>query len=90
MRLLHKLLLRPAVEKDFQSRQRSSSVTIKVRRRNNMKSQKIGCKVESCQYHQKDCTCGLERIEVQPCPGCGNGQAREETLCGSYECRCGE
>ena len=55
-----------------------------------MKNQKIGCKVDSCQFHQNDYTCGLEHIEVEPCPGCGSGEAKEETLCGSYRCRCGK
>ncbi len=49
-----------------------------------MKNQRIGCRVDSCQYNEKGTSCGLSSIEVQPCDGCG-GDSPEDTLCASFK-----
>ena len=52
------------------------------------KNQKINCSVGSCKYN--DCShgvCELKQIEVQACPGCTNGTAKDESMCGSYKCK---
>ena len=52
-------------------------------------NQKIRCTVETCQYNNcDDRMCELNQIEVQACPGCSNGSAADESMCGSYKCKC--
>jgi len=48
-----------------------------------MKTQRIGCRVDTCRYNERGMTCGLESIEVKPCDGCG-GNSPEDTLCASF------
>ncbi len=50
------------------------------------KNQKINCSVYSCAFNDmKKQLCELEEIKVAPCPGCSNGKAEDESMCGSYE-----
>ena len=52
-------------------------------------NQKIKCTVESCKYNNCDeSLCELRQIEVQACPGCSNGNPADESMCGSYSCKC--
>ncbi len=52
-------------------------------------NQKIRCTVDSCEYNNCDARmCELNQIEVQACPGCSNGKAADESMCGSYKCKC--
>lgn len=51
--------------------------------------QKIKCTVESCKFNDCDhSVCELKQIEVQACPGCSNGTAKDESMCGNYSCKC--
>lgn len=51
--------------------------------------QKIKCTVESCKFNNCDhSVCELREIEVQACPGCSNGKPEDESMCGSYTCKC--
>lgn len=53
------------------------------------KNQKINCTVESCKYHNcNHNVCELKQIEVQACPNCSNGAPEDESMCGSYSCKC--
>lgn len=53
------------------------------------RNQKIRCTVESCEYNNcNDRMCELKQIEVQACPGCSDGTAEDESMCGSYKCKC--
>lgn len=53
------------------------------------KNQKINCTVESCKYNNCDYNlCELQQIEVQACTNCSNGKAEDESMCGSYSCKC--
>ncbi len=53
------------------------------------KNQRINCTVESCAYNDCDHNlCELKQIEVQACPGCSNGNPEDESMCGSYQCKC--
>ncbi len=55
------------------------------------RDQKIKCTVESCEYNNCDhSVCELKQIEVQACPGCCNGTAKDESMCGNYKCKCEE
>ena len=55
------------------------------------KNQKINCTVESCEFHNcNHNVCELNQIEVQACSNCSNGTAEDESMCGSYEYKCGE
>lgn len=52
-------------------------------------NQRINCTVESCLYnncHSNECE--LKQIEVSACPGCSNGTPEDESMCGSYKCKC--
>lgn len=52
------------------------------------KNQKIKCNVNSCMYNNETSQmCELEEILVSYCPGCGNGKAKDESMCDSYQCR---
>ena len=52
------------------------------------RNQKIMCTVESCEYNNcQDKMCELKQIEVQACPGCNSGIAKDESMCGSYRTR---
>lgn len=52
-------------------------------------NQKIKCTVESCKFNDCDHNlCELKQIEVQACPGCSNGNPEDESMCGSYSCKC--
>ncbi len=46
--------------------------------------QAIGCEVTSCRYNRQGNECELSRIEVMPCHGVHDGEASNESLCGSY------
>jgi len=55
----------------------------------NCSNQKIKCTVGSCQYNNyNDSICQLKQIEVQACQGCSSGKASDESMCGSYKCKC--
>lgn len=52
-------------------------------------SQKIKCTVESCTFNNCESSlCELNQIEVKACPGCSNGTPQDESMCGSYKCKC--
>lgn len=52
-------------------------------------NQKIKCTVESCSFNNCDNNlCELNQIEVKACPGCSNGTPQDESMCGSYKCKC--
>ena len=52
-------------------------------------NQKIKCSVESCSFNNcEEKLCALEQIEVTACYGCSNGTAQDESMCGSYKCKC--
>ena len=49
-------------------------------------NQKINCTVESCKFNNEQRQlCQLQAIVVEPCQNCGNGNAADESMCGSYE-----
>lgn len=49
-------------------------------------SQMINCNVDSCKYNDTDkCKCDLSEINVEPCYECSDGEAEDESMCGSYE-----
>jgi len=49
------------------------------------KNQKINCTVKSCAFNDNEYKlCQLEQIKVQPCKNCHNGNAEDESMCGSY------
>jgi hypothetical protein len=50
------------------------------------KNQKIKCDVNHCQYNEESKVCTLNEIKVSKCD-CGCDGKKENTLCGSYECR---
>ena len=51
------------------------------------RNQKINCTVGSCKYNNSNHnSCELKQIEVKACPGCSNGTAKDESMCGSYVC----
>lgn len=53
------------------------------------KNQKIKCNVCSCMYNnEQNNVCTLDEIKVCYCPGCGNGKAKDESMCDSYKCKC--
>ncbi len=55
----------------------------------NSSHQKIRCTVESCAFNNCDARmCELHQIEVNACPGCSSGKAEDESMCGSYKCKC--
>ena len=46
----------------------------------------IRCRVESCAFHCQDADCcSLQAIQVEPCSGCSNGKAEDESMCASYK-----
>ncbi len=52
-------------------------------------NQKIKCTVESCTFNNcENSLCELTQIEVKACPGCSTGSAQDESMCGSYKCKC--
>lgn len=54
-----------------------------------MSNQKIKCTVDSCKFNNcNDSLCELSQIEVKSCPGCSNGKASDESMCGSYKNKC--
>ena len=51
----------------------------------NQGNQKINCAVTSCRYNDKyGQECELQSIVVKPCHDCSNGNAEDESMCGSY------
>ena len=51
----------------------------------------IRCRVSSCAFNCGDQEyCSLNSIQVEPCKDCCNGKASDESMCGSYRCRCHE
>ena len=52
------------------------------------KNQKIKCNVKSCKFNNETSKlCELEEILVAACPGCNNGNAKDESMCDSYRCK---
>ena len=50
------------------------------------KHQKINCTVRSCAFNNmQNQVCELDRITVEPCKNCHNGNPADESMCGSYE-----
>jgi len=50
------------------------------------KNQKINCTVHSCAFNNTEHKmCELDRIIVEPCKNCNNGNPADESMCGSYE-----
>ena len=50
------------------------------------KNQKINCTVNSCAFNNTEHQmCKLDRIIVEPCKNCNNGNPADESMCGSYE-----
>ena len=47
----------------------------------------IHCSVASCKHHKEDNHCALESINVQPTPMAYTGEAADESMCGSYDCK---
>lgn len=48
--------------------------------------QSINCTVGSCVYNnEENKKCTLKSIIVEPCFECSNGEAEDESMCGSYE-----
>ena len=54
---------------------------------NNSFGQNIGCRVTSCRYNENGCHCGLDAIEVAPCPNCHSGKKEDESNCASYKAK---
>lgn len=53
------------------------------------KNQKIKCNVCSCAYNNElTNACNLKEIKVCYCPGCENGNSKDESMCDSYKCKC--
>ena len=54
-----------------------------------MNNQTINCTVESCEYNNyNNKMCELKQIEVKACQNCQTGSPEEESMCGSYKCKC--
>lgn len=52
-------------------------------------NQKINCTVESCVFNnEKANECELNQIQVCACPNCSQGTPEDESMCGSYKCKC--
>lgn len=52
------------------------------------KNQRIKCNVASCKFNNESAKmCNLEEILVSYCPDCDNGEAKDESMCDSYECK---
>jgi len=52
------------------------------------KNQRIKCNVASCKFNNETAKmCELEEILVSYCPDCDNGEAKDESMCDSYECK---
>ena len=48
--------------------------------------QRINCTVKSCTYNDTERkVCELDKITVEPCSNCNNGNPEDESMCGSYE-----
>ena len=56
----------------------------------NKPNKSIQCGVCSCQFHDKSDYCSLAKIRVDAIPGQSSGKAADESMCGSYRCRCHE
>lgn len=55
------------------------------------KKQKINCTVQSCKYNNCDYNlCGLNQINVKACSNCSTGNPEDESMCGSYSCKCSD
>ena len=49
------------------------------------KNQKINCTVTTCEYNNdEDEICELKEILIEPCENMHNGEAEDESMCGSY------
>lgn len=55
----------------------------------NKPNKSIQCGVCSCEYHDQSDYCCLNKIRVEAVPGQSSGKAEDESMCGSYRCRCG-
>ena len=50
------------------------------------KNQKINCNVNSCAFNNSQYqVCELDKITVEPCRNCHNGNPEDESMCRSYE-----
>ncbi len=51
-------------------------------------NQKINCTVHTCAFNNCDnhC-CELNKITVEPCKNCHNGNPADESMCGNYEAK---
>ena len=48
-------------------------------------NQTINCTVDhNCDHN----LCELQQIQVEACTNCSNGRAKDESMCGSYRCKC--
>ena len=54
-----------------------------------MDNRNIKCNVSSCEFNNcsSDC-CKLMQIEVKACQNNNSGMASDESMCGSYKCKC--
>ncbi len=49
-------------------------------------NQRINCTVKSCAYNDSvNRMCELDKIVVEPCTNCNNGNPEDESMCGNYE-----
>lgn len=54
-----------------------------------MDNKNIRCNVSSCEFN--NCSnehCSLKQIEVKACSNNSTGTASDESMCGSYKCKC--
>lgn len=47
----------------------------------------IECSVVSCKHHDEKGHCRLDKIKVEPTPMAYTGEAADESMCGSYNCK---
>lgn len=54
-----------------------------------MDNKNIRCNVKSCEFNNCNSElCSLETIEVKACLNNQSGLASDESMCGSYKCKC--
>ena len=60
-------------------------------REENMDNRHIKCNVNSCEYNNcSSHNCSLNQIEVKACSNGNTGKATDESMCGSYKCKCNQ
>ncbi|MEN6348544.1 MAG: DUF1540 domain-containing protein [Syntrophomonas sp.] len=47
--------------------------------------QTIKCNVSSCRFNESRTSCNLSSIQVAPCSHVSSGDAKDESMCASYE-----